>query len=359
MKRRIHIAGLLSLFLCLLLFTQVKVLAQDIHFSQFTLAPLTVNPALAGFYSGEHRAFINYKSQWNGMAAKGAAYKTTMVSYDTRLKTKSLKKGYIGAGINIFRDVAGDLNMGTTQANISFAGIVNIDSKQLLSGGIQGGFVQKSLNSSLMKWDSQYNNETGSYDPSLPANESFYSVPSKTYADFSAGLAWNYNANKGTTYSNEQRRFNAGISAFHLNRPDQKFKIYDNSTDNLATKIVIHGSGIIGLGPKGYQLVPSIIYFRQSKFQEFDLGTMVRWVIQAQSKYTGYVQGMALSVGAQYRGKDAIIPMALYEYSDFALGVSYDINTSSLTRGTRGRGGLEIALRYVKPIGISSNRVLD
>jgi type IX secretion system PorP/SprF family membrane protein len=358
MKRARHISILFSIILLFCFGTQWKVIAQDIHFSQFTLAPLTTNPALAGFYSGDHRAFLNYKNQWNGMAARGAAYRTFMCSYDTRILTKKFKNGYIGTGFNAFRDVAGDLNLGTTQFNISFSGIVSINSRQLISGGIQGGFVQKSISSSAMKWDSQYNNETGAYDPSMPSND-VYTIAPKMYGDFSAGVAWNYNANKSTTYSREQMRFNAGIAAFHLNRPNQKFKIYNNDIDPLSTKFVIHGSGYIGIGAKGYQLLPSFIFFKQGPHTEFDIGAMARWVIQAESKYTGYVKGMALAVGAQYRAKDAIIPMVLYEYSDFGLGVSYDINTSSLIRGTRGKGGIEFALRYVKPIGISSTRLLD
>lgn len=292
------------------------------------------------------------------MAEKGAAYRTTMCAYDTKILTGKIKNGYMGAGFNAFRDVAGDLNLGTTQLNLSLSGIVNINTKQLISGGIQAGFVQKSISSSAMQWDSQYNDDTGEFDPTMASND-VASVAPVFYGDVSGGLAWNYSAVKSTTYSTNQKKFSFGLAAFHLNKPNQKFKVYTQNTDPLFAKFIVHGSAHIGFGSSGYQILPSFAYFLQGPFMELNLGTMVRWVIKPESRYTGYVQGMALSLGAQYRSGDAIIPMVLYEYSDFALGVSYDVNISSLTSGTRGRGGFEIALRYLKPIGVSSTRILD
>lgn len=38
--------------------------AQDIHFSQYYSAPLTINPALTGGFAGDYRAGVNYRSQW-------------------------------------------------------------------------------------------------------------------------------------------------------------------------------------------------------------------------------------------------------------------------------------------------------
>lgn len=364
MKRAKYISILLSILLFFCIEGQRKGFAQDIHFSQFTLTPVNINPALTGFFSGDHRAILNYKNQWNGMAASGAAYNTYMCSYDTRLLTQKIKNGYLGAGFNAFRDVAGDLNLGTTQLNVSLSGVVSINEKQAVSGGIQSGIIQKSISTSAMQWDSQYNSDQGQFDPTLPSND-VSTIPPKTVGDVSAGLAWNYNANKASTASNysvtnKQLKFNLGVSAFHLNKPNQKFNIYNaDVTDLLHSKFIIHGNAHIGFGASGYQLLPSFIYFKQGPFTEFDIGTMVRWVITPESKYTGYVQGMAISVGAQYRSGDAIIPMVLYEYSDFALGLSYDVNTSALVKGTRGRGGLEIALRYIRPIKVSSTRLLD
>lgn len=333
--------------------------AQDIHFSQSSMTPLLINPALTGVFDGHQRAFLNYKNQWQGMAEAGAAYNTALFSFDTRVLKKKWDRGYIGAGINAFKDVAGDLKVGTTQLNISIAGVVIINKQQLISGGIQGGYAQKSISTANMQWENQYDPGTNAYNGSLLSND-MIDIPPYSYGDFSAGLAWSYNAYKPSTYGDRQKKFNLGIGAFHLNRPNQKLNPYSsNIADNLYAKYIVHGSGQVSMGASRYQLVPSFAFFLQGPSSVVNVGTMVRWTIKGQSRYTGYVQGMALSLGALYRTKDAVIPMMLFEYSDFAAGLSYDVNTSSLMMGTKGRGGVEISLRYVRPIGISPTRLLD
>ncbi len=361
MKKTYFICIAFYTLFCILFSGADRAFAQDIHFSQYSMTPLMLNPAYTGIDRGDHRAFINYKNQWLGMAEKGAAYRTSSFSYDTHLFAKKFSAGYVGAGINAFKDVAGDLKLGTSQLNISIAGIVYVTSSQAVSGGIQGGYVQKSISTDGMQWDSQYDNETGAYNASLPTND-VISIPPYHFGDFSAGLAWNYLENRTSAAGDNQLKVNFGIAAFHINRPKQKLDPYASTiTDNLYSKFVIHGDAHIGIANTNYGIMPSVVLFKQGKCYELDLGAMVRWTLKAKSRYTGYVQGMALSMGAQYRTNDAVIPMLLFEYSNYAVGLSYDINTSSLAKGTRGKGGFEISLRFLtpNPFNHSSARLLD
>lgn len=338
----------------------VNCYAQDIHFSQTNTTPLLVNPALTGFMGNNHRAILNYKNQWIGMGSAGATYRTGAFSYDTRLLTKKFKTGYIGAGINAFKDVAGDLKLGTTQLNISFAGIVIINKKQSISGGIQGGYVQKSISMANMKWDSQYDEGAGVFNPSLSSND-VASIPPYRYGDFSGGLAWNYSSKQTYMSANNQLKVNLGIAAFHINRPNQKLNPYNtNSTDDLFTKFIAHGSAVIGISSTNYEFQPSAILFKQGGALELDMAAMIRCKIRGESRYTGNVEAMAISLGAQYRIGDAFIPMMMFEYSNYALGVSYDINTSMLKQSTASKGGLEISLRFTTPdfSNRSSSRLL-
>ena len=50
---------------------------QDIHFSQYYMAPLTQNPAMAGALNNAE-AYMNYKNQWKVVTSP---YKTYAVSY--------------------------------------------------------------------------------------------------------------------------------------------------------------------------------------------------------------------------------------------------------------------------------------
>src|ERR1044072_2773780 len=125
--------------------------AQDIHFSQFYMAPLSLNPAMA---VAEHdlQANLNYKNQWSSVASP---YKTTAFSFDAGLNRKRNEKGILAVGINFFSDKAGDAKMGTTQANISIAYHVRLNKNSLLGGGVQAGYLQRSINTTELKWGNQ------------------------------------------------------------------------------------------------------------------------------------------------------------------------------------------------------------
>ena len=53
--------------------------------------------------------------------------------------------------------------------------------------------------------------------------------------------------------------------------------------------------------------------------------------------------------GAWFRatGTDAVIPYIAGEYKDFRLGLSYDVNVSSLSEVSKGKGGFEVSLIYI------------
>jgi hypothetical protein len=69
---------------------------------------------------------------------------------------------------------------------------------------------------------------------------------------------------------------------------------------------------------------------------------------------------MALALGAYYRTGDSFIPQLLFEWDKYAIGVSYDLNTSSLSSYSSLKGGLEVMLRfnwnpgYGKNVGLST-----
>src|ERR1017187_5667272 len=139
--------------------------SQDVHFSQFYMAPLLQNPALAGA-NHDLQAIVNYKNQWGSVASP---YKTFDFSFDMKLNSKKAKKGFLAAGINVLSDKAGDAQMGTTQANLSVAYHVLLDANNTLGGGLMGGIIQRSINYSNLQWTSQFTG-TG-FDNSLPSGE--------------------------------------------------------------------------------------------------------------------------------------------------------------------------------------------
>jgi type IX secretion system PorP/SprF family membrane protein len=326
------------LILSILSSAVIRSSAQDIHFSQFDETPLQLNPANAGAH---HDVCVigNYKNQWK---AVGSPYKTFAFSGDMKLLKR--KKHHLGLGIDFFNDKAGDADMGTSQGNISFSGIINIDKKSLISAGLMAGFTQRSMNTSKLKWGNQYDGT--SYIASAPTGETS-ETSNYTFADFGGGIQYSYGTDEMYISANNARKVNIGVSVFHPHQPVYSF--YGSKTEKLHMKLVLHGDAAIGVSNTNVVLKPSYIYFKQGATQEITPGLTIQYILQEGSKYTGNKKPAAFSLGGYYRLKDAAIALVRFEYSNYSIGFSYDINLSKLKTVTSTRGGFEISLRFISP----------
>ncbi len=327
-----------------------SVYSQDIHFSQYLETPALINPALVGSQY-VMRASINYKDQWGSISAP---YRTIGASYDMKFKasnwektdpfkTKTYKKAFsrLAGGLAFFSDKAGDGQMGTNQVLLSLASFIKTGTNSTLSLGLQGGVVQKSVNFSKFIFSNQYNGST--YDPNI-SNQEMEGSRSKIYADVSAGLLWNYVKEESAIGLNDQLSGNAGVAMFHINKPNDNF--LGSSSNQLDSRYVVHGMALIGIPHTSLGIVPSFMLEFQGKQKELLAGAMVRYYLKYDSKYTGFVKRSSFSLGAYYRNKDAAIVSALFELASYAIGISYDVNTSALSKISGFRGGPEITLRY-------------
>ena len=147
--------------LALGMFFHISLKAQDIHFSQFDETPLLLNPANCGVHH-DIRVIANYKNKWQSV---GSPYKTFAISTEVKLLKK--KKNNLGLGIDFFSDKAGDGQMGSNQGNLSLSGIIPLNTKSLISGGLMVGFSQRSLQVSSLKWGNQYDVSSGTYNESI------------------------------------------------------------------------------------------------------------------------------------------------------------------------------------------------
>lgn len=322
------------------------IFSQDIHFSQFYQVPLHLNPALTGVFNGDIRASINYKDQWRSINdnTNKATYQTSSFSFDAGVFKKKWKNSYLGTGLFVYSDKAGDSKMGTTQINFSVSSIVLIAEGHQVSAGVQGGYAQRSVNTDNpdLRWDEQFVNEV--YNSTLPSGETVTYEPF-SYPDFSAGASWNYGSEETAIFKNNKFSANAGIAYHHLNRPTLQF----NGAENLYSKIVAHGGSYIGLSNTALAILPSFFYFQQGPTRETNFGTMVRYTLKEESKYSGIIKESAVYLGGYIRMKDAIIPSVMIDFANFTLGITYDINVSRLNAATDSKGGIEFSLRFINP----------
>ena len=336
--------------------------AQDIHFSQFSQSPLTLNPALAGT-TVWIRAGMIYRSQWRAIHDPGVAatpYSTIGAAFDMKTKKRWIRLGNatekyrqaddngFGWGVNVFNDRAGDGQMGTLQANASLAYQIYMNEKNMLALGFQGGIMQRSINFNKLYWGTQYDpTQPSGYNTALPADKAIAGGDNSSIVpDLSFGGIYTYKKNERYMRGGDQLDFTLGAALFHVTQPKYSFL---GGNEKLYQRLVFHGTGTAGIPNTSIAVVPGFMIAQQGPNQEIFVGSLFRYMLREDSRYTGFVKGASISAGGYYRNKDAFIAMMLFEFSVYAVGVSYDINVSGLKTASSGRGGLEITLRFLNP----------
>jgi type IX secretion system PorP/SprF family membrane protein len=311
--------------------------AQDVHFSQYSETPSSINPALAGV-TYNTRVIANYRTQWSSV---GTQYQTIGLSFDQTIKFRKLRNNYFAVAANVFQDQAGDAKLNTLNPNLGISFHQKINRQMKLSAGFQSGLFYRTIDVSKLQWGEQYNGV--SYDASLPSGEPNIPRGSITSFDVGGGINLNYVRSDKFLSAKNAVRFDAGLSAYHFNVGKSSFITPD---ENLNTRVCAYFNGDFNIPGTRNAIMPSILYMYQNPSQEFILGAMFKFIIGDPSTYTGNKKPFALSVGGYYRYNDAIIPSLLVQMDKYALGVSYDINISALTPATNRNGGVELMLRY-------------
>lgn len=317
---------------CLLLVAVFKMSAQtDPHFTQNYTFPLYINPALTGSGDGEYRASAIYRSQWGSM---GNPYRTMGASFDTRTNKN------IALGGSLLNQSAGDggFNYLNLYGSIAYTGVkFGKNNEHRIVLAIQTGAINRSVNQSKFKWGEQWNPITG-YNASNPTSESFAKT-SSTVLDIGAGALY-YDASPG-------KKVNAfgGLSFFHINKPKDPIVSTQNTTLNtIPMRYALHGGVSVNISDR-MMLVPHILYFHQGTASEAMLGTYLQYNVNDETD---------MMIGAYYRHKDAFAPFVGFDWRNFIVGLSYDVNTSKLGAMTRNVNTFELSFTYVKRTGSQS-----
>jgi len=304
--------------------------AQDMHFSQFYVNPVSINPAAAGVILTDYRLVNNYRDQWRSI---GSPYKTIASSFDMHLLKNKMTTGFLGSGLSFYRDRAGSSNMGQMQINGCVSYTSKLSKKHFLSGGAQVGWIQRSATFGGLKWDNQFN---GSYhDPSLSSGESS-GGSSYSYFDYTGGILWNY-------FKDNYLKIHTGLSVAHITRPNNSFVF----AEGLYRKYIVHGGAHIGFRNTNKTLLPYYMIAFQGRSMEVNAGAMFKYVLGMDSKYTQENISSAIYFGCFYRFGDAVVPTVRFDYhKNLSFALSYDVNISGLIPATYGRGGFEISVQY-------------
>ncbi|MFA5781552.1 MAG: PorP/SprF family type IX secretion system membrane protein [Bacteroidales bacterium] len=307
--------------------------AQDIHFSQFYSSPLYLNPAMTGVFDGNYRVATSYRGQWASIANP---YKTFSASLDMGL-LRGEKKNGLGTGIYFYNDKAGASAMGKTLVGLSVAYNAELNQENLLSAGIMTAYVQRFISSDNLKWVNQFDGVN--YNQNIPSGEQNL-INNITYYDLGGGFLWTYMPS-----ANPNIKGNAGFAFFHLNRPNESY--YISASNPLSPKYILHGEIQNTLKNTNVTVIPRFFAAFQKPSKEIIAGLLIKHELGMTSKYTGFLSSSAIYFGGFYRWNDAfILNFAVDCKKNLSIGISYDINISTLSIASYGRGGGEISLIY-------------
>jgi type IX secretion system PorP/SprF family membrane protein len=316
----------------LLLATAIKTVAQtDPHFTQNYTYPMYVNPALTGSSDGEYRASAIYRSQWGTVTNP---YRTMGVSFDTRTNKN------IALGLNLLNQSAGDggFNYLSAYASVAYTGVkFGSENNHRIVLAIQSGLINRRVDQSKFKWGEQWNPITG-YNASNPTTESF-ATTSATVFDVGAGALY-YDATPG-------KKTNAfgGVSFFHINKPkDPIVSTQSVGLNTIPVRFLIHGGVSFNLSERA-SIIPHVLYMHQGTATEAMIGTYAQLNVNPETD---------LMIGAYYRVKDAFAPFVGFDWKNFVVGMSYDVNTSKLGAMSRNVNSFELSLTYIKRDGTRS-----
>jgi len=256
---------LVCTFIVLAGMTTVK--AQDIHFSQFYMSPLNLNPAMTGVMNCKTRFVANYRNQWASVL-KANAYNTYSASYDQKVPVG--REDYFGIGGSLWGDVAGQSRFGTTQGRISLSYSKKMagyrKKASYLVIGAEGGMTQRRISDQDLIWPNQITASGPNLD--IDPGESTFTDFDFLYADLGAGLLW-------FSVIDETTNWYAGAALHHLNQPDVSFL---GSVESLYTRATIHAGAQFPLQPK-ISLLPYVVYMAQGEHREFNGGASVRFAL--------------------------------------------------------------------------------
>ncbi len=312
----------------------------DIHFSQFYAAPLNLNPAMTGVMNCQQRFILNYRNQWASVLRQNS-FQTINASYDAKAEVG--RYDYFGYGFNVFGDQAGSLSFRTNDisANFSYAKQMSGYRKQAsyLVVGARVAAVNRGINFTDARWGSQ--NDGGVFNPSLPSNESAFNKDNFFFADVSAGLLW-------FSVFDENNNLYFGGAYDHLNRPNVSFSS-TAKTVPINSKFTIHAGGEFRMTDR-VTMLPGLVTFLQGPDLEINGGTSLRFNLGNDKRSQEAIQfGLWGRIANKFDNSllaDAIIASTRFDYQDFSIGFSYDINISSLSVASNGNGGFEFSLLY-------------
>jgi type IX secretion system PorP/SprF family membrane protein len=313
---------------CCLFFIAFAATAQDPQFSQFYAAPLYLSPSFAGSALAP-RAVVNYRNQWPSIDASFVTYAASFDYYFPKVNS--------GVGLLITHDSQGLGGVRSTDIGAQYSYRLQLSENLFFQPGFQLSYVLRDANFFNLTFGDQYTNSGR-----IPGQQTLEPLTGeyRSYVDFSSG---------GLLYTD---RFFVGVSAHHMNRPNQSLtgdvsRLPMKTTLHAGYKIPLDESTARGLAEDvnspERSITPAVLYKMQGKFDQLDVGLYMNYDPMV---FGLWYRGLPIKQYEQgLNNNDALIFLLGFKYESLSVGYSYDLTISNL--GSSSGGAHELSLTYV------------
>jgi type IX secretion system PorP/SprF family membrane protein len=305
---------LVSFFICL---TNNSLKGQDPSFSQFFSNPIYYNPALVGTNDGVALR-SNYRNFWHKL---DHGFNTANFTIDSE---EPFLSG--GLGLIALSGIEGNGIINSTMFGFAYSYNLTLNPRKLeMQMGLQGAWVQKSINSNNLIFSDQLDPIHGIIGASAYNSSNMEKV---SFPDFATGL--NIRANLGKTQRGvAAATLNSGFALHHITQPNESFT---GLSSNLPIKYIIYSSAIIKIEndfANHFLIMPGIILEQQNNFQSIIVGSNINlkpiifglWYRNAGLEFSSKnIKAITLNAGIEFG--DLTKPKLRINYS-------YDINIST------------------------------
>jgi type IX secretion system PorP/SprF family membrane protein len=297
---------------------------QDIHYTLFNMAPLTLNPALAGAYEGTARIGGIYRNQWFTVTDMS----TPTFYIDAPVVRGFRKQDWVGVGLNMFQDQAGTQRLITSGGLFTAAYHFSLDktSDNVLTLGGQYGQVQRRIDYRTIR------SEGNNFDPSR--NDTDFPLDadrSGNYADINVGLLFRSKVS-------DEMSFELGARMLHIASREYSSFAAGGAQQKREPNFGFHGLVNYRLNEK-WSAEPTFMW-------QTTQGGGNEISVQAWGVHD-FKEDIDLRMGLAYRVKDSAKFLFGVDYKDFRAALAYDLNISSANPITNYQGGFEIAAYYI------------
>lgn len=292
--------------------------AQDAHFSQINSLPTLINPAQTGFYSNnDYRIGAIYRLQ---KTPSGSAYNTFLTWADMSMQPL-YNEGWFGVGTNFIHDNTSGSILSLNKYIVSLAYHQPINDDMILSLGVSGSYVDRSLDHSKLIFGDQFDGVN--FSNNIPTEENLFIYPNSRYWTIRPAINFSH-------YLENNSRLSVGFSIDNVNRPTAAF-IGGNRKQKTE----------LGVNSQGYYTVP--LRYHANAYYSRDISYNLTWSIYTYFTYQNRamqnligtklaynyffngIKTLSISGGFMYRVNRSANLLVGLETDKVKLGLSYDL----------------------------------